>query len=59
MTVGAPVTAALNALDGRGLPTSDQLIGFGLLLVAAAVLVWLTSAVPVSRRSDVSAVPEA
>jgi drug/metabolite transporter (DMT)-like permease len=51
LAVGAPITAALNVISGKGAPTGDQLIGFALVLTAAAVLVWLPATVPASSQS--------
>jgi drug/metabolite transporter (DMT)-like permease len=48
LAVGAPITAALNAIAGRGAPTGDQLIGFGLVAAAAALIMWLPVAMPAS-----------
>jgi len=52
LAIGAPITAALNAGAGRGLPTSDQLMGFALVAVAATLLIWLPAAAPATLRSD-------
>jgi drug/metabolite transporter (DMT)-like permease len=57
LAVGAPITAALNALAGKGTPPGDQLFGFGLVLVAAALMVWLAAAVPDSPRALHEAAP--
>lgn len=50
LAVGAPITAALNAIAGKGAPTGDQLIGFGLVAAAAALIVWLPVAMPATSR---------
>jgi drug/metabolite transporter (DMT)-like permease len=49
LTVGAPITAALNAIAGRPAPSPEQLIGYGLLLGAVAVFVALTLLRPAER----------
>jgi drug/metabolite transporter (DMT)-like permease len=47
LTVGAPITAILNAIVGRPMPTSDQLMGYAILLGAVLVLattpIWHTA----------------
>jgi len=46
LTVGAPITAALNAIAGRPAPTSEQLVGYavllGAVLIFAAASFWRT-----------------
>jgi drug/metabolite transporter (DMT)-like permease len=44
LTIGAPITAALDALAGRGLPDGDQLVGYAVLVIAVAVLAVLARA---------------
>lgn len=41
LTVGAPITAALNAIAGRAIPTSEELMGYAVLL--GAVLIFATA----------------
>jgi drug/metabolite transporter (DMT)-like permease len=41
LTVGAPITAALNAIAGRAAPTAEQLVGYAILL--GAVLIFATT----------------
>jgi drug/metabolite transporter (DMT)-like permease len=43
LTVGAPITAALNVIAGRATPTSEQLVGYAILLVA--VLIFTTTSI--------------
>lgn len=47
LTVGAPVTAALNAIAGRPTPTSEQLVSYvvllGAVLIFAAASSWRTA----------------
>lgn len=40
LTVGAPITAALNALAGRPLPQPEQVVGYLVLLVAAGLFIY-------------------
>ena len=54
LAVGAPITAALNAIAGKGPPTGDQLIGFGLVAAAVAVIIWLPVAAPASSPQRVT-----
>jgi drug/metabolite transporter (DMT)-like permease len=44
LTVGAPITAALNAIAGKGLPDAEAWLGYAVLLVAVATLVAIASA---------------
>ncbi len=50
LTVGAPITAALNAIAGRAMPTSEQLMGYAVLL--GAVLIFATASIrrPAEQR---------
>lgn len=42
LTIGAPITAALNAIAGRGVPASYDLLAYGVLVVAVAGFAALT-----------------
>lgn len=39
LTVGAPITAALNAIAGKGAPDSGDIFAYGLVVIATAVIV--------------------
>jgi hypothetical protein len=39
LTVGAPITAALNAIAGKGAPGSGDIFAYGLVVMATAVIV--------------------
>jgi len=43
LAVGAPITATLNAIAGRPAPTSEQLVGYAVLL--GAVLIFATTSI--------------
>jgi drug/metabolite transporter (DMT)-like permease len=43
LAVGAPITAALNGIVGRPVPTSEQLVGYAILL--GAVLIFTTTSI--------------
>ena len=43
LAVGAPITAILNAIAGRPVPTSEQLVGYAILL--GAVLIFTTTSI--------------
>jgi hypothetical protein len=46
LTLGAPITAALDALAGRGLPDAESLAGYAVLLAAAVAFAALTLSRP-------------
>jgi hypothetical protein len=39
LTVGAPITAALNAIAGKGAPDSGDIFAYVLVVIATAVIV--------------------
>lgn len=53
LTIGAPITASLNVLAGRPAPTGEQLVGFGLVALALALVLWVAR---VAERQAVVAV---
>jgi hypothetical protein len=58
LTLGAPLTAMLNvSLDGKAAPGSEQLAGYGLVIVATAFLIatsWILARTGL-QRSDSAA----
>jgi drug/metabolite transporter (DMT)-like permease len=57
LAVGAPITAGLNALVGRPMPSGEQFIGFALVALAAALLIWLPSSPVAVRRREMTREP--
>ncbi len=53
LTVGAPITAALNAIAGRPAPTSEQFLGYAILLGAVLILATTSIWRPAERREPV------